>query len=532
MKNNIFGYIFFIFIIGIMSFAIYKFNVQTKTKQAETSDTGNTGISINEKGTELTLGISNFDTINPIITTNKKVQNISKIIYESLVNITEDGKVESSLAKEWETSDNKTYIIRLKGGIKWSDGTYFSSSDVKYTIDKLKENKKSVYADNVKNITEVDIIDNTTLRVILSQEVPFFEYYLNFPILSSNYYGEDDFWNTEKNNAPITTGRFKISETTDGGIVLVKNGNWWNIQNDNSIIEKITINIYSSIAELYNAFKLGSIDIMTTNNANYEQYIGTIGYNSSQIEGRNYVFLAFNTSNKLLSDKNIRKAIKYGINKDEIISQIYNNSYSKANFPLNSNSFLVDDSNENSLNLDEMNNLIKNNGWNLKNGKWQKIVDYKTSKLEFNLVVNNDSNRTGVADFIKKSLEEQGFTINVIKASNSDYKKYLEKKNYDMILCEATQPIAPDLTTYFGSNNISNFSNNDVNEIMKYIDNISDENELKNKFKKLYEIYEDEVPFVGIARNKIYVITNSYMFGDIKSKWYNIFFGFKDWYTS
>ena len=189
-------------------------------------------------------------------------------------------------------------------------------------------------------------------------------------------------------------------------------------------------------------------------------------------------------------------------------------------------------SNENSLNLDEMNNLIKNNGWNLKNGKWQKIVDYKTTKLEFNLVVNNDSNRTGVADFIKKSLEEQGFTINVIKASNSDYKKYLEKKNYDMILCEATQPIAPDLTTYFGSNNISNFSNNDVNEIMKYIDNISDENELKNKFKKLYEIYEDEVPFVGIARNKIYVITNSYMFGDIKSKWYNIFFGFKDWYTS
>ena len=96
---------------------------------------------------------------------------------------------------------------------------------------------------------------STTLRVILSQEVPFFEYYLNFPILSSNYYGEDDFWNTEKNNAPITTGRFKISETTDGGIVLVKNGNWWNIQNDNSIIEKITINIYSSIAELYNAFK-------------------------------------------------------------------------------------------------------------------------------------------------------------------------------------------------------------------------------------------------------------------------------------
>ena len=42
----------------------------------------------------------------------------TKIIYESLVNITEDGKAEGCLAKEWETTDNLTYIVKLKTGIK------------------------------------------------------------------------------------------------------------------------------------------------------------------------------------------------------------------------------------------------------------------------------------------------------------------------------------------------------------------------------------------------------------------------------
>ena len=92
--------------------------------------------------------------------------------------------------------------------------------------------------------------------------------------------------------------------------------------------------------------------------------------------------------------------------------------------------------------------------------------------------------------------------------------------------------IAPDLTTYFGNNNLANFSNDEVNEIMRYINNITDENELKSRFQKLYEIYESQVPYIGIVRSKIYVITNSYLTAQIDSKWYNLFFNFKDWYTS
>ena len=532
MKNNIFGYLFFIFIIGIMSFAIYKVNFSESKVEANSVSDGKSS-AITQKGTKLTLGISEFDTINPIITKNKKVQDIDKLVFESLVNITSDGKAEPYLAKEWETTDNKTYIIKLRSGIKWTDGSFFSSSDVQYTINRLKEaDKASVYKENVEKVKEVDIIDNTTLRVILSEVVPFYEYYLNFPILSSNYYGEDDFWNTDKNQKPITTGRFEITEVTNNTIIFSKNKNWWNIENDNSNIEKVTVNLYSSVAELYNAFKLGGIDLIATENSNYQEYIGKIGYNVTEIEGRQFVFLALNNSSSFLSDGNVRKAIKSAINKDEIVSKIYGNSFTKSSFPISDSNFLVDYQNENNFNIGEFEAKLKEAGWTRNKGQWRKTINYKTVNLSLNMVVKKGSKRVDVAKYIKDFLSGQGIEINIIEASNEDYNQYLQNKNYDLILCEATTSIAPDLTTYFGNQNLANFSNDESNEIMKYIDNITDENELKTKFQKLYEIYNNDVPYIGIARSKIYVITNSYLSAKIDSKWYNLFFNFKDWFTS
>ncbi|MCI9063574.1 MAG: hypothetical protein HFJ17_03095 [Clostridia bacterium] len=101
-----------------------------------------------------------------------------------------------------------------------------------------------------------------------------------------------------------------------------------------------------------------------------------------------------------------------------------------------------------------------------------------------------------------------------------------------MILSETKTSIAPDLSTFFGNENLANFYNDDVNEIMRYINNIKEEKELQEKYQKLYDTYCNEVPYIGITRSKIAVITNSYLTGEIGARWYNLFFGFKEWYTS
>ena len=534
MKNNFFGYIFILFIIIIMGFAIYRVKVQNTDKNNGNSVASLASNQEVEKKTEMTLAISDFDTINPIITSNKRVQDVDKLIFEPLVSITEDYNIKYTLASEIAQNANNIYIVKLRQNVKWSDGTRFSSEDVKYTIDKLKESENSVYAQNVSHIQEVDIIDNYTLRIILSQEVKEFEYYLNFPILSSAYYMDTDFWNTEKNQAPITTGQFKISDVTYNTVVLEKNDTWWNNKNNTSTITKITINLYSTVAELYNAFKMGGINLISTENESYQDYIGTIGYDISEIEGREYIFLALNINSGILSDINVRKAIRDSLDKNQIISNSYGgNLYKPANFPLNTGSFLVNEDNEEFYNLEEKDNLLTSSGWGIKDGIWQKMINYRANAIELNLVVRqNDSKRCKAAEDIKNQLIEQGIIINIIYADDYNYTSYLNNVNYDMILCSIEQPISPDLTTYFGENNLANFNNPEVNEIMGYINNITDEEELKSKYQRIYEIYNEEVPYIGIARNKILAVKNTELVGEIKANWYNMFYNINEWYTT
>ena len=62
----------------------------------------------------------------------------------------------------------------------------------------------------------------------MDSEVPFFEYNLTFPILSKDYYDNEDFVTSSKNKNPVGTGKFKISEAESSYLILEKNSSWWN----------------------------------------------------------------------------------------------------------------------------------------------------------------------------------------------------------------------------------------------------------------------------------------------------------------
>ena len=278
---------------------------------------------------------------------------------------------------------------------------------------------------------------------------------------------------------------------------------------------------------------MGSIDLISTENGSYQDYIGTIGYDVTEIEGREFIFLALNTQSSNLSDVNVRKAIRAALDKDRIISNSFGNMYKSTNFVLNTGSYLVNEQEENFYNADEKSNLLSSAGWEFKNGIWQKIENYKAKALELNLVVRaSDGTRRRAAEDIKSQLGEQGIIVNIIYADDSSYNSYLNNINYDMMLGSIKQPIAPDLSTYFGYNNLAKFSNSEIDDIMNVAKNSTDSKELKSKYQRLYEIYNDEVPYIGIARNKLIAVKNTELVGDVKANWYSMFYNIKEWYTS
>ncbi len=526
MKSNWIKYIFIFFIIIILIFSIYKIKKDEQEKILEQQT-----ISIEEeKVREIKLGISQMDTINPILSNNKNVQDIAKLIYEPLVNLTSDYKAEPCLAVEWAKQSDNSYLIKLRENVKWSEGQRFTAEDVKFTIDKLKE-IQSVYSYNVQYVVGVDIVDDYTIRINLDREIPFFEYYLTFPILSSEYYEAEDFTNTEKNNAPTGTGKYRITQAESSYLTLEKNMYWWN-KNTNLSIEKITINLYSSVGEMYNSFKIGNLDLIATDNENVQDYIGTIGYNPKEIKGRNHTFLAINTGNYFLGKQEVRKAIAYSIDKENIVSSVFNNKYYTSSFPLDYGSWLAQGQDASSgYNLEQAKQILVENGWKYRSQYWQKTENGKTERMVLNLLVKaSDASKVAVAQNIKAQLENQGIRINIVQASDQQYTDSINNRNYDIALCSITLSLTPNLETFFGENNLSNYTSEEVSNIMSEVKNTTDEDILKEKYQRLLEIYRTDIPYISLYSNKYMVAYNSGLVGDLTPNWYSPFYGIEGWY--
>ncbi|MCI8470151.1 MAG: peptide ABC transporter substrate-binding protein [Clostridia bacterium] len=468
--------------------------------------------------------------MNPILSNNKNVQDISKLIYEPLITLTADYKAEPALAIEWAKQSDNSYLIKLRENAKWTGGQRFTAEDVRYTIDRLKE-ISSIYSYNVQYVTGVDIVDDYTVKINLDREIPFFEYQLTFPILSKDYYENEDFVNTEKNTSPIGTGKYKISEVQPSYLILEKNESWWNKQT-NLTIEKITVNLYSSIGELYNSFKIGNIDLIATTNDNLQEYIGTIGYSSKELKGREHTFLALNMQNNFLSRQEIRKAISYSIDKENIVSSVCNNNCFTSSFPLDYGNWLGESQEVSSgYNLEQAKQILIDSGWQYTSGSWQKIENYKTQRLAFNLLVKaSDEQKVAVAENIKQQLATQGIRLNIVKASNEQYNSSIYSKNYDMALCGMTLSPAPNLSTYLGESNIANYTNEEVTNIMNEVKNTTDEKNLKEKYAKLSEIYKTDIPYISLYNNKYTVAYNSGLVGEITPNWFYQFYGIEGWY--
>ena len=126
---------------------------------------------------------------------------------------------------------------------------------------------------------------------------------------------------------------FKITSYDEKIITLEKNTEYWN-KEKNSVLEKININIYQTMGEVYNDFKNGNIDAINTSQSSVSQYIGSIGFASVDFNGREYDYIAFNQANNILASSKVRKALSYYIDKNNIIASCYGNTYRVSDFPL------------------------------------------------------------------------------------------------------------------------------------------------------------------------------------------------------
>lgn len=464
------------------------------------------------------MGICEYDTINPILSKSKDVQYLSKLIYNSLITITKDFKIENDLAEEFSKIGPTSYLVKLKNDVTWHNGNKFTSKDVEFTINNLKKlQANSIYKQNVKDISNIEIIDEYTLKINLNKETPFFEYMLIFPILSKDSYNKEL---THKDSLPVGTGEYRLGKISDGTIEIETRKMGLDLK-----INKIHVKIYDTPTKLYEAFKKEEVDLINIFNSEYEEYISTFGLNSNISQDRELDYLAINVQNSILSNTEVRQAINYIINKEKIIEEIYNSKYHVSSFPLDYGSYLY----EEEEGIEEARKILTDNGWEYNNNSW--IKNYRT--LEFGLIVKqNDEKRILVSENIQKQLEEFGIKIRIIKVGDLVYENYLKNKNYDAIFINKTVPVFPELNTYFGEENLSNYNNEEVATILKEINIIQNEEVLSEKYKRIIEIYKKDIPFISLYFNSNILLFSSKLKGDMSHNWYNLFYNIPNWYRT
>ena len=99
-----------------------------------------------------------------------------------------------------------------------------------------------------------------------------------------------------------------------------------------------------------------------------------------------------------------------------------------------------------------------------------------------------------------------------------------------MILTGKLIGISPDLTSYIGENNLSNFEDEKAKELLREIADLSDNSkELQEKYKQLIRLIEDEKPYISLYFNRGTVIYTQDLQGKVSPNFYNIFYNIEEW---
>lgn len=486
------------------------------------------------KGGQLSIGCVEPFSFNPITVQNKTYKDVTNLIFNGLVEYDENQKIVLVLAKEINiTEDTGQAIIKLKDDVFWSDGNKVTAADVKFTLDTIKSSPNSIYKENFSRISHYQVVDEETIKVNFNK--PYFDAIdqLSFPIIPMHIFAEN------QNAMPIGTGPYKIlSYDRLKYMELEPNELWWG--KEKPYISKLKIVFINDIEAFATAFESRQIDILHAASYDWEKYkelrdVDTFKYTSNSFE-----FISVNHQNSLLADKEVRKAIIYGINRKAITDKYLLGNVLLTDTPIKHSSWLYDGKGiKYNYSKAEAQYILNSSGFSYNNNTkvFEREIDEKKQILRLSLITNSENeNRRKAAEEIKKNLEEIGFIIDLKIMPFDDMKKVMESKKYDLALTGINVQPMQDLYPFFHSSqiisgkNYGSYSNRDMDLLFEELIDTTSSEVRRDNYIKIQEIIREELPIISLFYKEYALVMRNKVRGVIEPDSENPFRTVEAWY--
>ncbi|UCR89145.1 ABC transporter substrate-binding protein [Mycetocola spongiae] len=351
-------------------------------------------------------------------------------VYEGLVRITDDAKIEPLLAEDWTTSeDGLTYTFNLREAT-FHSGEPVTADDVVFSLNRvLSPEFLGARKKQLSVISDVKAVDEKTVEVTLNKKSSSFVYNLGYVWIIND--SATDLTSTEDGSGPYTLADYRKGSS----IALAPYQDYWGEKPKNGGVE---FNYFTDPTALNNALLTGQVDVITslTSPDALPQFENKNDYQIIEGTSTTKELLAFNDRVEPFNNVDVRKAIYSAIDRKKLLESIWDGrgELIGAMIPPSEPGYL---------------DLKDNNPYDVELAKSLLAEAGQSAGFSFTLDTPDSGVHPLVAEFIKGELAKVNITVNISLITDD---KWAEKvyMNHDF---EATmQDHVNDRDVYFYQN--------------------------------------------------------------------------------
>lgn len=490
----------------------------------------------------VTASIGDARTLVPILASDSGSSDITGLVFNGLVKYDKDVRIVGDIAESWEILNGGLVIVfHLRKNVKWHDGAPFTSKDVEFTYKKLIDpNVKTPYSGDFERIKFLEVLDDHTVKVEYKE--PFSPALASWGMSIMPYHllKDEDLNSTQFARKPVGTGPYKFKSWKTGEkIELVSNHEYFE---GRPYIDRYIYRIIPDESTIFLELETRDVDMTgltplqytrQTNNAFFKRY-----YNKYKYPSFGYTYLGFNLSDPKFSDKRVRQAFNYAVNKKEIIDAIFFGLARETTGPFMRDSWAYNNDVKPAPYDPAMaKKLLEEAGWKDTNGDG--LVEKEGKPFEFTLLINQgNAERLRTAEMIQKYLKAAGVNMKIrVLEWSSMISEFINKRRFEAVLMGwflARDPDCFDIwhssKTREGEFNFIGYANPQVDKLLVEGRRTFDEAKRAEIYHKVHELIYEDQPYMFLYSGEVLPIVSS-RFRGIEVSPIGIGYNFIKWYV-